>query len=105
MSPRMSPTAAPRQPVTVRAEPGTVVLEIGSLLDADAGAALVAAAEAALATGPDRVDVDLTSLRSWTQDGAAALRQCKAVCGALADGLHYRAGRGAGQAALLAAFS
>jgi hypothetical protein len=100
----MTPVAARRHPLTVRTEPGTVVLELASLLDADAGAALVAAAEAALATEPQRVDIDLTALQSWTQDGAAALVQCRVVCGDLPDGLHYRTGRGPGRAALLAAY-
>ena len=69
------------------------------------GAALVAAAEAALATEPERVDIDLRSLQSWTQDGAAALVRCREICGDLPDGLHYRTGRGPGRAALLAAYT
>ena len=100
----MTPVAARRHPVTVRTEPGAVVLQVANLLDAEAGAALVAAAEAALTTDPARVDIDLTSLQSWTQDGAAALVQCRAVCGDLPDGLHYRTGRGPGRSALLAAY-
>ena len=99
-----SPVAA-RSPVIVRTEPGAVVLELADLLDAAAGRALVAAAEAALATEPQRVDIDLTSLQSWTQDGASALVQCRAVCSDLPDGLHYRTGRGPGRAALLAAYA
>jgi len=101
----MTPVAARRAPVIVRTEPGAVVLELADLLDAGAGAALVAAAEAALATVPDRVDIDLTGLQSWTQEGAAALVRCREVCGDLPDGLHYRTGRGPGRAALLAAYS
>jgi hypothetical protein len=100
----MTPVAGRRHPVTVRAEPGTVILQVSDLLDADAGVALVAAAEAALATDPQRVDIDLTGLRSWTQDGAAALVHCRSVCSDLPDGLHYRTGRGPGRAALLAAY-
>ena len=101
----MTPVAARRAPVIVRTEPGAVVLELADLLDAGAGAALVAAAEAALATVPDRVDIDLTGLQSWTQEGAAALVRCREVCGDLPDGLHYRTGRGPGRAALLAAYA
>ncbi|MFL6204526.1 MAG: hypothetical protein ACJ739_04175 [Acidimicrobiales bacterium] len=104
----MTPVAA-RHPVTVRTEPGTgrgpfVVLEVGTLLDGDAGEALVAAAEAAISADLHRVDIDLTSLQSWTQEGAAALVRCRAVCSDLPDGLHYRTGRGPGRAALLAAY-
>jgi hypothetical protein len=100
----MSPVTA-RTPVTVHADAGTIVLELSDLLDGGTGAALVAAAEAAVTTAPQRVDIDLTALRSWTQDGAAALVACRAVCSDLPDGLHYRTGRGPGRAALLAAYT
>ena len=101
----MTPVAARRAPVIVRTELGAIVLELADLLDAGAGAALVAAAEAALATLPERVDIDLTGLQSWTQEGATALVRCRAICGDLPDGLHYRTGRGPGRAALLAAYT
>jgi hypothetical protein len=65
----------------------------------------VAAAEAALTTDPQRVDIDLRHLQSWTHDGAAALVRCREICGDLPDGLHYRTGRGPGRAALLAAYT
>ena len=101
----MSAIAARRTPVTVRTDGGAVVLELSDLLDADAGDALVAAAEAALTTEPHRVDIDIRALQSWTQDGVRSLVRCRAVCGDLPDGLHYRTGRGPGRAALLAAYS
>ena len=101
----MTPVAARRAPVTVRTEGAAVVLELSDLLDASTGEALVAAAEAALTTDPQRVDVDLRALQSWTQDGVAALVRCRAICGDLPDGLHYRTGRGPGRAALLAAYA
>ena len=91
--------------MTVRSDGRAVVLELSELLDADTGEALVAAAQAALATEPERVDVDLRALQSWTKEGAAALRRCRAICGDLPDGLHYRTGRGPGRAALLAAYA
>ena len=100
----MPPVAARRSPVTVRAGDGTVVLEVSELLDDGAGAALVAAAEAALTMEPQRIDIDLRALRSWTQEGAASLVRCRAVCADLPDGLHSRTGRGPGRAALLAAY-
>jgi hypothetical protein len=101
----MTPVAARREPLTVRTEPGAVVLELTDRLDAGTGTALIAAAEAALATLPDRVDIDLTALQSWTQEGTAALVRCREICGDLPDGLHYRTGRGPGRAALLAAYT
>jgi hypothetical protein len=101
----MTPVAERPAPVTVRTEGAAVVLELADLLDADTGGALVAAAEAALETEPDRVDIDLRGLQSWTQEGAAALVRCRAICGDLPGGLHYRTGRGPGRAALLAAYA
>ena len=91
--------------MTVRTEPAAMVLELADLLDAATGAALLAAAEAAIAQAPQRVDIDLTALQSWTQEGAAALLRCREVCSDLPDGLHYRTGRGPGRAALLAAYA
>lgn len=101
----MTPVAARRAPLTVRTDGVAVILELSDLLDAGTGDALVAAAEAALATEPHRVDIDLRALQSWTQDGVAALVRCRAICGDLPDGLHYRTGRGPGRAALLAAYT
>jgi hypothetical protein len=101
----MTPVDARRAPVTVRTDGAAVVLELADLLDATTGAALVAAAEAATATEPTRVDIDLRSLKSWTQDGAGALVRCREICADLPDGLHYRTGRGPGRAALLAAYT
>src|SRR5215218_1120160 len=101
----MTPVAARRAPVTVRSAGSAVVLELSDLLDAPAGDALVAAALAALETAPERVDIDLRLLQSWTQEGAAALVRCREICGDLPDGLHYRTGRGPGRAALLAAYA
>jgi hypothetical protein len=101
----MTPVAARRAPVTVRSVGAAVVLELADLLDASTGAALVAAAEAALTTHPQRVDIDLRGLQSWTKDGAMALVRCREICGDLPDGLHYRTGRGPGRAALLAAYT
>lgn len=101
----MTSVAARRSPVTVSTDGAAVVLELSDLLDAGAGEALVAAAEAALATDPERVDIDLRALQSWTQDGVVALVRCRVICGDLPDGLHYRTGRGPGRAALLAAYT
>jgi len=101
----MMPVAAQRAPVTVRTAGAAVILELSDLLDASTGEALVSAAQAALTTDPERVDIDLRALQSWTQEGVASLVACRAVCGDLPDGLHYRTGRGPGRAALLAAYA
>ena len=101
----MTPVAARRALVTVRTEAGAVVLELSDLLDARTGEALVAAASAATAQGPERVDIDLRDLQGWTQDGAAALVRCREICADLPAGLHYRTGRGPGRSALLAAYT
>ena len=101
----MTPVAARRAPVTVRTEAGAVVLELSDTLDATVGQALVDAATAAVAGAPERLDIDLRQLRTWTPDGAIALVRCREICGDLADGLHYRTGRGPGRDALLSAYS
>ena len=100
------PSPAPRRPaVTVRTDGAAVVLELRDALDAPTAAALVAAAQAALASEPDRVDIDLRALQSYCDDAVDSLVQCRAICGDLPDGLHYRTGRGPGRAALLAAYA
>lgn len=82
-----------------------MVLELSDTLDAAVGRALVTAATAAVAGGPERLEIDLRELRSWTPDGATALVRCREICTDLADGLHYRTGRGPGRDALLAAYT
>ena len=103
--PPTPPVSAGRASVTVRSDGRAVVLELTELLDSGTGDALVAAVTAARQANPNRVEIDLRALRSWTQDGAAALVRCRAICGDLADGLHYRTGRGPGRDALLAAYT
>ena len=82
-----------------------MVLELSDALDAAVGQTLVDAATAAVADAPDRLDIDLRQLRSWTQDGALSLVRCREICSELTDGLHYRTGRGPGRDALLAAYT
>ena len=101
----MTPVAARRAPVTVRTAGAAVVLELSDTLDDNAGRALVDAAAAAVAGGSQRLDIDLRKLQTWTPGGAAALVRCREICGDLADGLHYRTGRGPGRDALLSAYS
>jgi len=98
----MTPLA---EPVTVRIEDAAVVFEISDALDAATGSALVAAAESAVGTVPERVHIDLQHLRSWTPEGASSLVRCREICRDLPGGLHYRTGRGPGREALLAAYS
>lgn len=90
--------------VRVTTEDTTVVLSPTATLDAAAGAALVDATAAAVLSGASRVDIDLRTLESFTEPGAAALVTCRDVAGALPEGLHYRTGRGPGRSALLAAY-
>jgi hypothetical protein len=101
----MTPVAARRAQVTVRSEGAAVILELSDTLDATTGRALVDAATAAVADAPERLDIDLRKLRSWTPDGAVALVRCREICSDLSDGLHYRTGRGPGRDALLSAYS
>lgn len=101
----MTTVGSRRAPVTVRIDDAAVVFELCDALDAPTGAALVAAAESAVVAVPERVDIDLQRLRSWTQDGVASLVRCREICRDLPGGLHYRTGRGPGRDALLAAYS
>jgi len=101
----MTPVAARRAPVTVRTDGAAVVLELSDSLDSLVGRVLVDAVTSAVATHPDRVDIDLRSITDWTDDGARALVQCRELCRDLPDGLHYRTGRGPGRDALLAAYA
>lgn len=101
----MSPVAARPAPVTVHTDGSAVVLELSDVLDPLVGRVLVDAVASAVATGPQRVDIDLRSLADFTEEGARALVRCRELCRELPDGLHYRTGRGPGRAALLAAYS
>jgi hypothetical protein len=101
----MTPVAARRAPVTVRTDGAAVVLELSDSLDRLVGRVLLDAVTSAVATSPERVDIDLSSLASWTPEGAQTLVECRAICRDLPDGLHYRTGRGPGRDALLAAYA
>lgn len=91
--------------VVVDREGSVVVVTPVGCLDAAAGTALLEAAEAAIAAGASRLDVDLRSIVDSTAEGAASLVACRAIAAGIAEGLHYRTGRGAGRAALLAAYT
>jgi anti-anti-sigma regulatory factor len=101
----MTPVAARRAPVTVRTEGAAVVLELSLALDRQVGRVLVDAVASAVATEPDRIDIDLTGLTEWSEAGASALVECREMCRGLPEGLHYRTGRGPGRDALLAAYA
>lgn len=101
----MSQLASRPAPVTVRSEGTAVVLELADRLDDQVGRVLVDAVTSAITTRPARVDIDLRGLESWTPEGAHTLVACRELCRDLADGLHYRTGRGPGREALLAAYS
>lgn len=90
--------------ITVTTEASTVVIAVERTLDGREGDALLSAASAAVATNPDRLDIDLRGLEDYTDEGAKALVACRALGAQLAEGLHYRTGRGPGREALLAAY-
>ncbi len=101
----MTPVAARRAPLTIRTDGDAVVLVLSDSLDATVARVLVDVVTSAVATQPQRVDIDLRDLVSWTDDGVHALVTCRELCGNLPDGLHYRTGRGPGREALLAAYA
>ena len=90
--------------IRVTTEGSTVVIVVERTLDAHAGDTLVKLATAAVDNGPDRLDIDLRWLQSYTEEGARALVACRALGTRLAEGLHYRTGRGPGREALLLAY-
>ncbi len=63
--------------VTTHSDDGSVLLEVGSRLDAETGAELLAATSTALLGEPDRISVDLCRLSTWTEEGANALVGCR----------------------------
>lgn len=82
----------------------TMIVTLAGTLDAASGQDLLSTAETAAATLPRRLDIDVRGLRSFTTEGAAALAACRSLGVNLAEGLHYRTGRGPGREALLAAY-
>lgn len=95
----------PERAVQRTASGDVVVLTVLGRLDGGSGAALVRAIGAAVEEDVVRVDVDLAAITGFTPDGARWLLRCRALSGQVPEGLHYRPGRGAGQAALLAAYA
>ena len=91
--------------IRVATEGSTVVIVVARCLDIPTGEALISAANAAVKTGPTRLDIDLRALENFTPEGAEALASCRALGLQLAEGLHYRTGRGPGRDALLAAYT
>lgn len=92
-------------PIRVAKEGTTVVIAVEGDLDVTTGEALIDAAEAAVRTGPTRLDIDLRALEDFDEEGACALVSCRELGAKLAEGLHYRTGRGPGRDALLTAYS
>lgn len=100
-----TPVDSQRSPIDVTTEGRTVVLAVVRCLDEAAGGALLDAASAAVDAGPNRIDVDLRALDSYTDAGAQALVGCRDLGARLPEGLHYRTGRGPGRDALMAAYT
>lgn len=88
----------------VHFDDGVVVVTVCGCLDAAAGEDVGVAAERAVRQDARRLDIDLRQVTSFTAAGAGALRACRSRAAGLAEGLHYRTGRGPGREALLAAY-
>jgi hypothetical protein len=93
-----------RQPVTIEGG-STTVVAVRESLDRTTGDQLVRSVEHAVHEGAERVEVDLLAVTTYTEQGAESLRSCRDAGAALTDGLHFRTAPGAGQEALLSAFS
>jgi hypothetical protein len=90
--------------INVTSNGTAVVIAVEGGLDISAGEALIDAANAAVATGPSHLDIDLRGLASFTDEGARALVTCRSLGSGLPGGLHYRTSRGPGREALLSAY-
>lgn len=83
-----------------------VVLTVDGSLDIHAGAELVAAVTEAVSAGSGRLDIDLSGIDGYDDDGASALLACRDAARSLDGGLHYRTcSGGAGQDVLLHAYA
>jgi len=91
--------------ITVAQEGTTVVIAVEGNLNLTTGEALLSAANAVVGTGTTRLDIDLRALDDFNDEGASALVSCRELGAKLAEGLHYRTGRGPGREALLAAYT
>jgi len=91
--------------VRAQSEGDLVTITITGELDSIAGQALLDTMRHELDRGPARIDIDLSGLISFTDGGTGALAECRDLSSRLAGGLHYRTEGGAGQSALLAAFT
>ena len=99
---------SPRQATRVshQRDGESVVLTIAGPLDLQTGTALIAAVNDAVASGSTRLDIDLSGIDSFDDDGAAALLACRDVASHLVGGLHYRTcSGGPGQDVLLHAYA
>ena len=99
-----SPLAHEPESVELSVTAGVARLTIRGCLDGETGRALAEVARSAATGEVVRLDLDLRGVSSFDQAGADALLACREVGAALAEGLHYRTGQGAGRAALLAAY-
>jgi hypothetical protein len=99
-----TPAAMPRSAINVTSQDAAVVIAVEYCLDGPTGQALIDAATAAVDTGPERLDIDLRGIDSFTEAGAQSLVACRTLGSKLPEGLHYRTGRGPGREALLAAY-
>ncbi|HMG44436.1 MAG TPA: STAS domain-containing protein [Acidimicrobiales bacterium] len=91
--------------ITVHQEGTTVVIAVEGNLNLPTGEALLNAVDAAVGTETTRLDIDLRALDDFSAEGASALVSCRELGAKLAEGLHYRTGRGPGREALLAAYT
>jgi hypothetical protein len=89
----------------VTANGGTITLALHGALDTEAGALLVSSAASAADGGIRRLEVDVSGVTSFTDDGLAGLLSCRAVAVEVPEGLHYRAGATLGFDVLLAALT
>jgi len=101
------PSSPRRSSRVLRQQEGDgVVLTIAGSLDGQTGTALVAAVSEAIEAGSTRLDIDLSEIDGFDDDGAAALLTCRDVADGIEGGLHYRTcSGGVGQDVLMQAYA
>lgn len=89
--------------VTELGPEGTLELALSGMLDQRAGERLLEILHRGVVDGAKRVTIDLRHLEGLTEEGTAALGECRALGTRFPEGLHYRSDSGPSRAALLVA--
>ena len=97
------PSGAGNGSVTSRVEADELIVDLVGRLDAERGDEVLELVRSGVEGGVDSVAIDLCGVGEVTDEGVAALAQCRTVAGDMPGGLHYRSVAGPSHEVLLAA--